>query len=107
MRYGWNQEQLSRVNERRLARGQKPLSQTGEYSGKYSRRRKGIEEEDDETQVVSKTPRLDEYKTRQGKRVAAATPRLDEYKRRLRQREMEKSGGYLSSPYGTQTGSLA
>jgi len=107
MKYGWTPEQFERVNARRAARGQKQLSQGGEYSGQYSRRRKGIEEEDDETQVVSKTPRLDEYKTMQGKRVAAATPRLDEYKRRLRQREMEKSGGYLSSPYGTETGSLA
>ena len=90
MRYGWTEEQLARVNERRLARGQKSLSQAGEYSGQYSRRRrKGIEEEDDETRVVSKTPRLDEYKMR------------------LRQREMEKSGGYLSSPYGTEMGSLA
>ena len=108
MKYGWTPEQLERVNARRADRGQKQLSQGGEYSGEYSRRRrKGIEEKDDETQIVSKTPRLDEYKTMQGKRVAATTPRLDEYKRRLRQREMEKSGGYLSSPYGTQTGSLA
>ena len=93
MKYGWTPEQLERVNARRAARGQKQLSQGGEYSGQYSRRRKGIEEEDDETQVVSKTPRLDEYKKmladREKEKAIAKTPRV------------------LSSPYGTQMGSLA
>jgi hypothetical protein len=93
MKYGWTPEQLERVNARRAARGQKQLSQGGEYSGQYSRRRKGIEEEDDETQVVSKTPRLDEYKKmladREKEKAIAKAPRV------------------LSSPYGTQMGSLA
>jgi hypothetical protein len=118
MKYGWTAQQMARVNARRETRGQKSLSQGAvnekysqdynEYLQQYSRRRrKGIEEEDGGAQVVSKTPRLEEYKTIQGERVAAATPRLDEYKKRLRQREMEKSGGYLSSPYETEMGSLA
>jgi hypothetical protein len=94
MKYGWSPEQLARVNARRAARGQNPLSQVGGYSGEYSRRRrKGIEEEDDETQVVSKTPRLDEYKKmladREKEKAIAKAPRV------------------LSSPYGTQMGSLA
>jgi|688.fasta_scaffold562059_1 hypothetical protein len=93
MKYGWTPEQLERVNARRAARGQKQLSQGGEYSGQYSRRRKGIEEEDDETQVVSKTPRLDEYKKmladREKEKAIAKAPRV------------------LSSPYGTEMGSLA
>ncbi len=117
MKYGWSARQLARVNERRMARGQKPLSQGegseeyaqdyNEYLKKYRRRRKGIEEEDDETQVVDKekdekklgtaaTPRLDEYKRRQ-----------EEYQKRLRQRQIEKARGVVPSPYGTQMGSLA
>ncbi len=104
MRYGWTEEQLARVNERRLARGQKPLSQAGEYSGQYSRRRrKGIEEEDDETQVVNK-----DGERRLG---TAKTSRLDEYKKMLEDKEKKKSLAkgprVLSSPYGTETGSLA
>jgi hypothetical protein len=62
------------------------------YAEEYGRRRKGIEEEDDETQVVSKTPRLDEYKKmledREKKKALAKGPRV------------------LSSPYGTEMGSL-
>jgi hypothetical protein len=119
MGYGWSTKQLARVNARRAARGQKPLAASirsekdaedydTEYSKQYSRRRrKGIEEEDDETQVVDKekdgkrlgtaaTPRLEEYKARQ-----------EEYQKRLRQRQIEKARGVVPSPYGFQTGSLA
>jgi hypothetical protein len=103
MGYGWTEAQLDRVNERRLARGQKPISQIGEYSGKYSRRRKSIEEEDDETQVVDKDG---------GRRLGTAkASRLDEYRKMLEDREKEKALAkaprVLSSPYGTETGSLA
>jgi hypothetical protein len=103
MSYGWTDEQLERVNSRRVARGQKPLSQGGEYSGEYSRRRrKGIEEEDDETQVVNK-----DGERRLG---TAKTSRLDEYKRMLEDRKKKKaiakSTRVLSSPYETQIGSL-
>jgi hypothetical protein len=104
MSYGWTDEQLERVNSRRVARGQKPLSQGGEYSGEYSRRRrKGIEEEDDETQVVNK-----DGERRLG---TAKTSRLDEYKKMLEDREKKKALAkgprVLSSPYGTQTESIA
>ena len=100
MAYGWSPTQMARVNARRQARGQKPLEfnpkserAASQYAEEYGRRRKGIEEEDDETQVVSKTPRLDEYKKmladREKEKAIAKAPRV------------------LSSPYGTQMGSLA
>jgi hypothetical protein len=118
MGYGWSTKQLARINARRAARGQKPLAASirsekdaedydTEYSKQYSRRRKGVEEEDDETQIVDKeedekklgtaaTPSLDEYKRRQ-----------EEYQKRLRQRQIEKARGFAPSPFGFQAGSLA
>jgi len=104
MAYGWTEGQLARVNERRMSRGQKPLSQGGEYSGQYSkRRRRGIEEEDDKTQIVDK-----DGERRLG---TAKTSRLDEYKKMLEDREkkraLTKDPRVLSSPYGTEIGSLA
>jgi hypothetical protein len=122
MGYGWSTKQLARINARRAARGQKALKTSirsekdaedydTEYSKQYGRRRKSIEEEDDETQVVDKeegeegevkklgtaaTPRLAEYKARQ-----------EEYQKRLRQRQIEKARGFAPSPFGFQAGSLA
>jgi hypothetical protein len=112
MKYGWTAQQMARVNARREARGQKPLSQGAvnekysqdynEYLQQYSRRRKGIEEEDDETQVVNK-----DGERRLG---TAKTSRLDEYKKMLEDREKKKALAkgprVLSSPYGTEMGSL-
>jgi hypothetical protein len=103
MGYGWSSKQMARVNARREARGQEPLefnppseraaSRYAEEYERYGRRRRGVEEEDDETQVVSKTPRLEEYKKmladREKEKAIAKAPRV------------------LSSPYGTQMGSLA
>jgi hypothetical protein len=114
MTYGWSTKQLARVNARRAARGQKPLTASirsekdaedydTEYSKQYGRRRKSIEEEDDETQVVDK-----DGKRRLG---TAKTSRLDEYKKMLADRGKEKALAkgprVLSSPYGTEIRSLA
>jgi hypothetical protein len=113
MGYGWSTKQLARINARRAARGQKPLAASirsekdaedydTEYSKQYARRRrKGVEEEDDETQVVDKE---DEDGEKLG---TAAAPRLEEYKKRLRQRQIEKARGFAPSPFGFQAGSLA
>jgi hypothetical protein len=114
MRYGWSAKQLERVNARRARRGQKPLG----YSKEYSRRRKSIEEEDEDPQIVSEkevdenlgkaeTPRLEKLKEKQKTNISAETPRLDEYKKRLRQRELEKSRKMFSSPYGFAFGGLS
>ena len=114
MAYGWSPRQMARVNARRRERGQKELeysprseraaTQYAEEYQQYGRRRKGIEEEDDETQVVSKTPRLDELKARQGRKMGANTPRLDRFKERLFQREVERSPQILASPFAKLTG---
>jgi transcription elongation GreA/GreB family factor len=114
MAYGWSPKQMARVNARRQARGQEQLefrprsekaaSQYAEEYEQYGRRRKGIEEEDDEAQVVSKTPRLDELKARQGKKMGAKTPRLDRFKERLFQREAERGPQILASPFAKLTG---
>jgi len=87
---------MARVNARRKNRGQSELEFTPkserakmEYSEEYGRRRKGIEEEDDETQVVSKTPRLDEYSEMQRRSQVRRGPKI------------------LSSPYAKMTGMMA
>ena len=99
MAYGWSPRQMARVNARRRERGQEELeysprseraaTQYAEEYQQYGRRRKGIEEEDDENQVVSKTPRLDEYSEMQRRSQVRRGPKI------------------LSSPYAKMTGMMA
>jgi hypothetical protein len=87
---------MARINAGRAARGRKQLEFSpadeeakAEYAQEYGRRRKGIEEEDDETQVVSKTPRLEEYYGMQRRVQSRRGPKI------------------LSSPFEKMTGGMA